>query len=420
MAFASVDYGVSQFASASSATASATNSGTMSLNALASAIASGAADAQATATNAIYQEVDGTAAVANVTNSGDLSLEGNAFASGSAAVATGFAYNAIEQAGNGSTSYTATVDNSGTIAITGIAVATASGAADASAAAWGGFYQHVSAGGLATLVADNSGSIDILANASAVGSAAIADAYAAAFDGDPVSAFGGIVALNRTVDLAAAELMRKIKLDIIIAPGYDDDALALLKRKKGTRLLTLDRSNVAASHAAELDVRPIGGGMLVQVADRRIDDPAGWRVVTEVAPTGAQMADLVFAWQAVRLVKSIRLGPKVVLESASGSMRVTSAPESRRVASSLSSRCRPASASGNLPCNLPVPCFAPRRTMLHWRRVGSANLAGCLPPGIIPTSTSSVCPRIRPSCRSSCLLAAAIIAIRRGCVIASR
>ena len=132
----------------------------------------------------------------------------------------------------------------------------------------------------------------------------IADAYAAAFDGDPISAFGGIVALNRTVDLAAAEQMRKTKLDIIIAPGYDDDALALLRRKKGTRLLTLDPSGPAASPTVELDVRPITGGMLVQVADRDVDDPSGWKIVTNVAPTGAQMADLVFAWQAVRLVKS--------------------------------------------------------------------------------------------------------------------
>ena len=132
----------------------------------------------------------------------------------------------------------------------------------------------------------------------------IADAYAAAFDGDPVSAFGGIVALNRRVDLATAGQMRKIKLDIIIAPGYDDDALAVLQRKKGTRLLTLEAPATGNAGSSELDIRPITGGMLVQVPDREPDDPATWRVVTRTEPTDEQFADLAFAWQAVRLVKS--------------------------------------------------------------------------------------------------------------------
>src|SRR5690606_3173701 len=67
----------------------------------------------------------------------------------------------------------------------------------------------------------------------------LVDAYKAAYEGDTVSAFGGIVALNRPVDLETAREMRKIKLDIIIAPGYDDDALELLQKKKGTRILAL-------------------------------------------------------------------------------------------------------------------------------------------------------------------------------------
>ncbi|HYI25302.1 MAG TPA: bifunctional phosphoribosylaminoimidazolecarboxamide formyltransferase/IMP cyclohydrolase [Thermomicrobiales bacterium] len=134
---------------------------------------------------------------------------------------------------------------------------------------------------------------------------AISDAYAAAFDGDPMSAFGGIVSLNRAVDLPTAEQMRKIKLDIIIAPAYDDEALAVLQRKKGTRLLTLDPQRPETSNELhELDVRPISGGMLVQVPDRSNDDPSTWKVVTQVQPTDQQFADLAFAWQAVRLVKS--------------------------------------------------------------------------------------------------------------------
>ncbi len=132
----------------------------------------------------------------------------------------------------------------------------------------------------------------------------IADAYAAAFDGDPVSAFGGIVALNRVVTLDAAERMRKIKLDIIIAPGYDDDAFAMLQRKKGTRLLTLQPANALSRSRRDVDVRPITGGLLVQIPDWEHDDPSSWKVVTRTLPNDEQLDDLAFAWQAVRLVKS--------------------------------------------------------------------------------------------------------------------
>jgi phosphoribosylaminoimidazolecarboxamide formyltransferase/IMP cyclohydrolase len=130
----------------------------------------------------------------------------------------------------------------------------------------------------------------------------LAAAYAAAFDGDPVSAFGGIVALNRIVDLETAQQLRKIKLDIIIAPGYDASALELVLRKKNTRVLVLP--NRERERSAELDVRPIGGGMLLQEPDIYADDTANWRVVTRKQPTNRQMEDVVFAWRAIPLVKS--------------------------------------------------------------------------------------------------------------------
>jgi phosphoribosylaminoimidazolecarboxamide formyltransferase/IMP cyclohydrolase len=129
-------------------------------------------------------------------------------------------------------------------------------------------------------------------------------AYEAAFAGDPVSAFGGIVALNRVVDLPTATLMRKIKLDIIIAPGYDDEAREILLKKKGTRILSLPNRSGTAAQPSELDVRPIAGGLLVQLPDSVPDDPGTWKVVTQHAPTDDQMADLAFAWKAARLVKS--------------------------------------------------------------------------------------------------------------------
>lgn len=130
----------------------------------------------------------------------------------------------------------------------------------------------------------------------------IGEAYTAAFEGDPVSAFGGIVALNRTVDAETAKLLRKIKLDIIIAPAYEPDALEVVLRKKNTRILALP--NRAGERRTELDIRPIGGGLLLQEPDIREDDTAAWNVVTKTTPTVRELEDMRFAWRAIPLVKS--------------------------------------------------------------------------------------------------------------------
>lgn len=132
----------------------------------------------------------------------------------------------------------------------------------------------------------------------------LAEAYKAALAGDPISAFGGVVAFNATVDPETASLMRKIKLDIVIAPDYDKAALESLKKKKGTRILRL--SNMAFDHKdnTSIDIRPIAGGMLAQTPDDLPDEPSTWNVVTQVTPTEQQADDLAFAWQAARLVKS--------------------------------------------------------------------------------------------------------------------
>lgn len=128
------------------------------------------------------------------------------------------------------------------------------------------------------------------------------DAYLAAFEGDKVSAFGGIVALNRTVDLATADQMRKLKLDIILAPDYDADALAMLEKKKATRILKMP--NREGNRVPELDIRPINGGLLVQQPDIDAEDPTSWTVVTEKAPTDQEMADLQYAWRVIPQIKS--------------------------------------------------------------------------------------------------------------------
>lgn len=130
----------------------------------------------------------------------------------------------------------------------------------------------------------------------------LVDAYLAAYEGDTVSAFGGIVALNQKVDLATADEMRKLKLDIILAPDYEEDALEILQKKKGTRLLRIaNRSDV---RVPELDIRTISGGLLVQQPDIEIEDASNWQVVTEKAPTEAELRDLDYAWRVIPQIKS--------------------------------------------------------------------------------------------------------------------
>ncbi len=132
----------------------------------------------------------------------------------------------------------------------------------------------------------------------------IDDAFRAALEGDPVSAYGGIVALNRPVDEGTARLLSTVFFEVIIAPGYSAEASALLTKKKNLRLLVLDGPGSNRDGGPRRDYRPITGGMLVQTADIDVDDPHSWEVVTDAKPTDGQMADLEFAWKASRLVKS--------------------------------------------------------------------------------------------------------------------
>ena len=128
----------------------------------------------------------------------------------------------------------------------------------------------------------------------------IAEAYERAYEGDTVSAFGGIVAINRTVDAATAQAMDPIFYEVVVAPGYDDDALAILRRKRNLRILTVG----AGSAASSLDLRPIAGGMLVQGVDDIVENPAEWKTVTEREPSAGEREDLAFAWKAAKHIKS--------------------------------------------------------------------------------------------------------------------
>ena len=132
--------------------------------------------------------------------------------------------------------------------------------------------------------------------------ATLLEAYQACYAADPVSIFGGIVVLNRPCDLATAELMHQLFLEIIIAPSFADDAFAILAKKKNLRLMTLDFSK--ASVDTEKEVVSVMGGLLVQDRDNKPLDPDAWQVVTDVAPTAEQMRALIFAWKVVKHVKS--------------------------------------------------------------------------------------------------------------------
>ena len=131
---------------------------------------------------------------------------------------------------------------------------------------------------------------------------AIADsplaAYRNAFLTDPTSAFGGIIAFNRPVDGAAAEAVAKQFVEVVIAPAYDEDARRVFRAKQNVRLLQID----VAREQNRLDMKRVGGGLLVQTADDY--DVAELRIVTKRDPTKAEMNDLIFAFRVAKFVKS--------------------------------------------------------------------------------------------------------------------
>ena len=130
----------------------------------------------------------------------------------------------------------------------------------------------------------------------------VAIAYQHAHECDPVSAFGGVVAANRKVDLAMAEPLSKIFTEVLIAPDFDQDALELLMKKPSLRILKCDVTTINP-----LELRPVSGGMLLQatdVIDAHGDSPAHWNQVSGDPVDLQTMKDLEFAWRSVRSVKS--------------------------------------------------------------------------------------------------------------------
>ncbi|MBA2276668.1 MAG: bifunctional phosphoribosylaminoimidazolecarboxamide formyltransferase/IMP cyclohydrolase, partial [Chloroflexia bacterium] len=124
----------------------------------------------------------------------------------------------------------------------------------------------------------------------------LSSAFDAALAGDPVSAFGGIVALNALVTAETAAKIHQTRFDVVVAPAFADEAVELLRQQRSLRIFCL-QSDAHASDAEELDLRIIGGGVLVQTPDTHEDDPAGWRVVSQRPPTQTELSDLAFAWR---------------------------------------------------------------------------------------------------------------------------
>lgn len=126
-------------------------------------------------------------------------------------------------------------------------------------------------------------------------------AYRRAFEGDSVSAYGGIVGFNRTVTAATTEAMRRVLFDIVVAPGYEPEALDILKKRRRTRIFQVSPSN---GPSEDLDLRLVTGGALLQTTDAIEEEPASWKVVTERKPSEAELRDMAFAWRVLKHIKS--------------------------------------------------------------------------------------------------------------------
>jgi phosphoribosylaminoimidazolecarboxamide formyltransferase/IMP cyclohydrolase len=130
----------------------------------------------------------------------------------------------------------------------------------------------------------------------------VAEAYRKAQACDPVSAFGGVVAVNRPVSVEMATQVADVFTEVVVAPAYDEGALQLLREKKNIRLL-----ECAGARRRGNEIRPISGGLLMQsrdALDAPGDTPSGWTLACGEPLSDAELADLGFAWRACRAVKS--------------------------------------------------------------------------------------------------------------------
>jgi phosphoribosylaminoimidazolecarboxamide formyltransferase/IMP cyclohydrolase len=130
----------------------------------------------------------------------------------------------------------------------------------------------------------------------------IAAAHAKAHATDPVSAYGGVIAANGVITAAAARQIAPVFTEVVVAPGFEPEALEILRAKKNIRLLV-----VPDAPSGVVETRPISGGLLLQATDRfqaDADAPENWTLATGEAASPEVLADLAFAWKAVRAAKS--------------------------------------------------------------------------------------------------------------------
>ena len=131
----------------------------------------------------------------------------------------------------------------------------------------------------------------------------IYEAYCRAYESDPVSIFGGIIAINREVDEQTAKEISKIFVEIVVAPSFSNAAFEILSQKKNIRLMELPHIQEKQPKTA-YDVKKVSGGLLIQTLDDQLFDPANWKVVTKKAPTDKEIEDLIFAYKLVKYTKS--------------------------------------------------------------------------------------------------------------------
>ncbi len=137
----------------------------------------------------------------------------------------------------------------------------------------------------------------------AVGANAL-EAYSKALQTDPTSAFGGIIALNCTLDVATAQLIVKQFVEVLMAPAFTPEALAVFKSKVNVRILQIELPVDGSRGGNAIDIKRVSSGLLMQTADSHELALADLKVVTKVQPTAQQLQDLLFAWKVAKYVKS--------------------------------------------------------------------------------------------------------------------
>ena len=128
----------------------------------------------------------------------------------------------------------------------------------------------------------------------------LVNAYEKAYGADSVSAFGGIVVLNQSLDAPTAQAMTKTFLECIVAPACTPEAKAILEKKPNLRVLILPDLTTGPAQT----VKAIAGGLLIQASDDVVDKAENWQIVTEKQPTPDELSELLFAWKVAKHVKS--------------------------------------------------------------------------------------------------------------------